>query len=124
MFSGVMLTEHEAGGYAVINGAAAATGFAGATLTNIAVSSPGGTIVGAAGSKFAGMEAKEAYVTCETATAYYTMDGTTPNAGSNPTVGHLLAIGGSVRLLGPNAIKQFLAINGGGGTLLKATFFF
>lgn len=66
-------------------------------------------------------QALSAYISCETATVRYTIDGTTVNASTN---GHALTANQAILLTEPNDIKRFSAVRTGStnGTL-KVTYF-
>jgi len=66
-----------------------------------------------------GYNAALAFLTIETATISYTLDGTTPTA----TVGHQATAGSSIALCGLEAIRAFRAIQVSGAALVKVTYF-
>ena len=55
-----------------------------------------------------------AVITVETENIRYTLDGTTPNNGSTPPVGQVLAAGQSLTIISQQNISQFKAIRAGG----------
>lgn len=70
---------------------------------------------------YAGLEARGALLTLETADIRFRLDGTAPTAGE----GHYLVAGDSILVLGTQSLKQFQAIRTGVDSgVLRVTYFF
>lgn len=75
---------------------------------------------------FAGMRARAAIISVETADIRFTIDGTTPTVTAGTGAGHLLTKGGSYELDGEQNVENFRCINAvaSSGAVVKCTYLF
>ena len=75
---------------------------------------------------FAGVKARAALISVETADIRFTIDGTTPTTTATTGVGHLLVTGSSWEVLGEANVANFKAINavGSSGAVVHLTYLF
>ena len=75
---------------------------------------------------FAGMQARSALISVETADIRFTIDGTTPTTTALGGAGHLLPFGSSYEISGEQNISNFKCINAvaSNGAVLHCTYLF
>ena len=102
-----------AGGFETIGTTTSSIGFTAATITPTT-------------GNFAGLLAKAAVISVETADIRFTIDGTVPTVTSGTGAGHLLENGSSFIIYGEKNVANFRCINavGSSGAKVKCTYLF
>jgi len=96
------------------------------TLTSTLTAAVGITATYLNPSGLSGLPIRAALVSCETAAARFTQDGTTPTTLATTAIGHQLSVGGAIMVIGFEACKNFKAINdaASNGAVLHLTYFY
>jgi hypothetical protein len=107
--------EAFATGYFGSTTTATATGFKGADKiivagTDVTSTTPGEVFEPLRGA-FSGLRAKAARISAESFAIVYTIDGTTPTVTAAGSYGHVVAVGGTVDIMGENNIRNFKCMN-------------